>query len=208
MESPGDSARDRLLDAAHRIFAEAGFRGLTTRRVAAAAGVNEVTLFRHFPTKEALVLAALDRAADRSAGSRQESTLPDQPRDPRAELRAFLLPTFRGFFAVRDEVRTGLFEWGHHPGLDERLVAIPTRIFERLLAYVRAARDAGLIRRDLHPAVVTNALLAPLFADGLMRDMMPAHYPLDLEPTLDAYLTILIDGLLPIAEQPTTEYAQ
>ena len=53
--------RERILDAATRVYTEAGFRGTTTRRVAQEADVNEVTLFRHFGTKEALIKAALGR---------------------------------------------------------------------------------------------------------------------------------------------------
>jgi AcrR family transcriptional regulator len=60
MQHPIDS-RDRLIEAAIRVFAESGFRGATTRRIAEAAGVNEVTLFRLFKTKGALI----DEAARR-----------------------------------------------------------------------------------------------------------------------------------------------
>ena len=71
--------RDRILAAAARVYAEHGFRGTTTRRVATAAEVNEVTLFRHFGTKEALITAALSRLES-------ASILPplDEPHDPAA----------------------------------------------------------------------------------------------------------------------------
>jgi AcrR family transcriptional regulator len=52
-------ARSRLLEAALRVFEEVGSRGATTRRIAAEAGVNEVTLFRLFGSKAALLSAAL-----------------------------------------------------------------------------------------------------------------------------------------------------
>ena len=41
--------RDKILLAAVTVFAEVGFRGATTRRIAQEAGVNEITLFRHQP---------------------------------------------------------------------------------------------------------------------------------------------------------------
>ena len=43
--------RDRILEAAALVYAETGFRGATTRRIAERAGVNEITLFRHFGSK-------------------------------------------------------------------------------------------------------------------------------------------------------------
>lgn len=56
--------REQLLDAAVEAFAEHGFRGASTAGIAARLGVSEPTLFRHFPSKRALYLAAIDRSAD------------------------------------------------------------------------------------------------------------------------------------------------
>ena len=55
--------RQRSLDAAARIYGEAGFRGATTRRIAAEAGVNEVTLFRIFGSKASLLAEAVQCCA-------------------------------------------------------------------------------------------------------------------------------------------------
>ena len=51
---PTAPARERLLSAGLRLFSEEGYRGATTRRIAEAAGVSELTLFRHFRTKGGL----------------------------------------------------------------------------------------------------------------------------------------------------------
>lgn len=56
--------REQLLDAAVEAFAESGYRGASTANIAARLGVSEPTLFRHFPSKRALYLAAIDRSAD------------------------------------------------------------------------------------------------------------------------------------------------
>ncbi|MBW5449266.1 TetR family transcriptional regulator [Cohnella sp. CFH 77786] len=47
--------------AAIDLMAEKGYDGTTTKEIAAAAGVNEVTLFRHFGTKENLLKTAFSR---------------------------------------------------------------------------------------------------------------------------------------------------
>lgn len=46
----------RIQEAAIRLFLERGYDATTVQDVAAAAGVSHMTVFRHFPTKEALVL--------------------------------------------------------------------------------------------------------------------------------------------------------
>jgi len=55
------STGDRLIVAAIDLIAEQGYDGTTTKEIAAAAGFSEVTLFRHFGSKEALLVAAFER---------------------------------------------------------------------------------------------------------------------------------------------------
>ncbi len=60
-QDPGTSTHDSILDAALKVFAEKGYRGATTRLIAQEADVNEVTLFRHFGSKEGLLRALARR---------------------------------------------------------------------------------------------------------------------------------------------------
>src|SRR5215831_8301430 len=53
----GEERRARILAAAADLFAEHGFAGTTTRRIAEAAGTTETVLFRHFPAKHSLYAA-------------------------------------------------------------------------------------------------------------------------------------------------------
>src|SRR5580698_7742553 len=55
-------ARQLLLSAAARVFARDGLEGATTRAISREAGVNEVTLFRQFGTKEHLLEAVVGSA--------------------------------------------------------------------------------------------------------------------------------------------------
>src|SRR5258708_15513058 len=57
---PADDRHRQLLRAAIETFARHGFAGTKTKDIAAAAGVSEAILFRHFATKEDLYHAILD----------------------------------------------------------------------------------------------------------------------------------------------------
>lgn len=57
---PSVDRRRQILDVAVDLFAKKGFAGTTTKEIAAAAGVNEAIIFRHFATKEQLYVAILD----------------------------------------------------------------------------------------------------------------------------------------------------
>jgi AcrR family transcriptional regulator len=54
-----DERRHQILHIAMRLFAEHGFRGTTTKEIAAAAGVSEAMVFRHFANKDELYSAII-----------------------------------------------------------------------------------------------------------------------------------------------------
>ena len=66
-EALEDSTRERLMTAVLAQLVECGYRGATCRNIARAAGVNEVTLFRHFASKDELIATAL---AEKSQANR------------------------------------------------------------------------------------------------------------------------------------------
>lgn len=53
--------RNQLIDVAIDLFSRKGFSGTTTKEIAAAAGVTEAIIFRHFATKQDLYKAILDK---------------------------------------------------------------------------------------------------------------------------------------------------
>lgn len=59
--TPRAPARDRILDTAFRLFYAHGPRGVGVDTVIAESGVAKATLYKHFPRKDDLVLAYLDR---------------------------------------------------------------------------------------------------------------------------------------------------
>ncbi len=75
----GDERRSQILQIAMQLFSQHGFRGTTTREIAAAAGVSEAMVFRHFATKHDLYAALLDYKACNSEFS-----------SPRERLKKFI----------------------------------------------------------------------------------------------------------------------
>ena len=59
----GDERRERILGAAVELFSQYGFKGTTTKQIAAASGVSEAMVFRHFATKDELYGAIIHAKA-------------------------------------------------------------------------------------------------------------------------------------------------
>jgi AcrR family transcriptional regulator len=80
------AARERILEAASRLFLRDGFRAVGVDTVIAEAGVAKMTLYAHFPSKDDLIAAYLERANERFW--RWLDTAVAGVDDPRAELVA------------------------------------------------------------------------------------------------------------------------
>jgi AcrR family transcriptional regulator len=63
-QSKGD-ARERILDTAYELFSRRGIRDVGVDEVITRAGVAKATLYRHFPSKDDLVIAFLERREQR-----------------------------------------------------------------------------------------------------------------------------------------------
>ena len=59
--------REQILDVATGLFAQQGFQGTTTKLIAEKSGVTEALIFRHFPGKEELYWAVIERKIDAAA---------------------------------------------------------------------------------------------------------------------------------------------
>jgi AcrR family transcriptional regulator len=62
---PQAQARERILDTAYDLFSRRGVRAVGVDEVIARAGVAKATLYRHFPSKDDLVIAFLERREQR-----------------------------------------------------------------------------------------------------------------------------------------------
>jgi AcrR family transcriptional regulator len=185
------TVRDQLLQAAALLYAEAGYRGATTRRIAMHAGVNEVTLFRHFGSKDALMREAISRAGSSPA----HEMLPEIPRDPYREVRAWATAHIAEMRERRSLIRTCMAEIEEHPGIFASQESPPTVAAKALCKYLRRLREAGLAKAQFDETAASALLMGALFADAMGRDIMPDLYRGDSEEALDQYVLLFLRAL-------------
>jgi AcrR family transcriptional regulator len=169
--------RERVLAAAREAFAEAGF-GVPLDVIAARAGVGPGTVYRHFPTKEALFEAVtVARVRDLVALARAGAGAPD----PGAALDGFLARLAEEAVAKRDLPEA-------LGGVGEAAVAIArTELHGALDTLLARARAAGAVRAEIG-ATELIALLK-----GLLQAVQASA-----DPELPARLLAVVrDGLRP-----------
>jgi AcrR family transcriptional regulator len=183
--------RDQLLDAAARLYAEAGYRGATTRRIATQAGVNEITLFRHFGSKDALIRAAISRAGT----ALTPDPLPSAPREPFRELRDWARTHIAELRERRSLIRTCMGEIEEHPGIFSQENSPPALAAKALCRYLRRLREANIAKAPFDEVAASTMLMGVLFADAMGRDIMPDMYQNDPEEALDQYVRLFLRAI-------------
>jgi AcrR family transcriptional regulator len=170
--------RDRLLDAAVRAFSEEG-PDVTLDAIAKDAGVGIGTLYRHFPTREALIEAAyrneLARLCD-AATDLLATMPPDEATRSWMDRFVDYMTTKRGMAdALRALIASGGNPYAHSR---DRLTAAVTSL-------LAAGAAAGTVRSDVQPGDVLATLSGVSLAAGEPAQRDQARRLLDL----------LMDGL-------------
>jgi AcrR family transcriptional regulator len=182
--------RERLLEVAARVFSQAG-PDVTLEAIAKEAGVGIGTLYRHFPTREALVDAAYRNELARLCDS-GEDLLRELP--PDEALRAWMdhfvdyMTTKRG---MGDALRA-LIASGGDPFSQSR-----GRLTEAVATLLQAGSAASVLRSDVQPDDVLLSLSGVSLATADPAQREQAGRLLDL----------LMDGLV-LSRRPATAQDQ
>jgi AcrR family transcriptional regulator len=173
--------RARLLAVAEDVFAARG-PSASTEDIAAAAGVGIGTLFRHFPTKEALLEAVFVERLRRLAD--EANRLASQPDAGQAFFAFFhdVLAQARGGTAMADALSNAGIDLAHTAADVKQDL---TRGLERLLS---SAQSAGAVRADIGIAELLALLV------GASRALQQLAGDADLETRT---LGVILDGLRP-----------
>jgi AcrR family transcriptional regulator len=82
------NSKNRMIAAAVTLFSRAGFNGVTTKDIAQCANVSEGNLFRYFPSKRDLFIAAIDSELGKLSVRVEDLARIPNVGDPRAALHA------------------------------------------------------------------------------------------------------------------------
>ncbi len=157
----GKNTKIRILDAALELISKDGLKATTTKAIAEKASVNEVTLFRHFESKEKLFLAVIDR----EAMVRFEIIQHDI--EPSGDLVEEL--TMIGNFMSKAMVGKANFfklmvmEVNRYPEIFDHIGTVPMAAIDMLKKYFDKAKEMGIVRKDVHSEIMAITYFSYLF---------------------------------------------
>jgi AcrR family transcriptional regulator len=183
--------RDRILDAAKRIYAQHGFRGATTRLIAIEAGVNEVTLFRTFGSKAALFEALMQGHVAQSP----IPELPDNPVDPEQEMTDWCTSVLAHLRENSALIRTSFGEIEERPEAAVSMCEGPNCAAMLLTDYVLRLQSIGIASPDGDIKTAVSMLMSSLFGDAISRGVMPEAFPQPVEEAPGKYVRVFLRAL-------------
>jgi TetR/AcrR family transcriptional regulator len=138
--------RRSLIETAIRVFSDGSYRGTTTAEIAAAAGISEPILYRHFASKRELYLAALDLVWSRARASWEETLAST------ADVREAFEVMGAGHVSVRDckfqmaELWVqALGEAGDDPELRKHLRRHMREVHDFIAGVIRRGQEQGVL---------------------------------------------------------------
>jgi AcrR family transcriptional regulator len=173
--------RDRIVEVAREVFRERGYDA-SLDEIARRAGVGPGTLYRHFPTRDALLDAVMQVWVARVAETTDKALTHEGP------ARDFLLGWFEAYVALISLHKGGPAKITSAMGLDDSPIATKTRVLlgqtERVVDHLRAR---GALRDEVDPLLMCR-LVGGVAAVADQGGLAPT--------SLRPLLTVLADGML------------
>jgi AcrR family transcriptional regulator len=179
------STRDRILDAAIELFAQDGYKGTSIVRIEEAAGLTPGSgaIYHHFPSKEAVLRAGLERQLGRLNALRDIQRILLDLGDIRAELTVLARYALAEFDEETELLTVVLTEARHQPGVMDAVV-------EQLIAATHTGFADWLQRRCRldpdHAITVATLGLGALFSHRMLQILLGLQ-PLVIDD--DAFVT-------------------
>ncbi|MFE5506076.1 TetR/AcrR family transcriptional regulator [Amycolatopsis japonica] len=181
------SRREQILAAATELFGQRGFRSVSMEEIGAAAGIAGPSVYRHFPSKAALMVAIGHRAADRLALAAERALRTDDERDALRRLAASYVHTL---------LRT--------PELLVSFSGSPMELPERDKAdLIRVQRDYVArwiaLTSEVHPELSLREVKITVHAALTIANDLARTRRVNGRPNIEAELTALTHAVLKVS---------
>ena len=190
-----EPTRERLIQAAAELFVTLGYARTTTLKIAAEAGVSEVTLFRHFGSKKNLFATVLEEYAD------TQDMRADLGSQFTGDYHQDMLTLGRHFMHAlierREAMRMMLCEASHFEEVSEVLGQVPRGLRDGLATYLRRQIASGNVQ-DMDPEVMAQAFFGMFFSYNVGQAIFAENMALDttIDNLIQQFVDIFVNGTI------------
>lgn len=188
-----EETRERILVAARDVIGRKGKRGATTREIADVAGVNEATIFRHFGTKEALLVACAQHFCGYSELADVSAQLTGDLYDDLLAVARLMLSRFE---SLQDMIRWSLVEQDYEKDIFAETAWRPQlAIVGVMTAFMQRRIDAGELEGDAQKLALVFAGLIFMHALGSKKFPDSPLHRGDPNDALHFYVNVFLNGV-------------
>lgn len=162
---------EKILSAAMKVFASKGFGGATTRKIAELAGVNEVTLFRKFQSKENILRMVLINNRDSVLQTLDSFFLMEKETDFQMNLQTLGENLMNVMGKKIDLMIVLIIEARKNPEIAEIIAPIPRTVITRLSEFFERQIKQGKMR-NINPKVAALTFISYLFYANLFKGIL------------------------------------
>jgi AcrR family transcriptional regulator len=166
----GPERKAQIADATLRLMARHGLHGTTVSRIAEEVGMEAPSLYAHFPSRQAMLLAAVEVLCQRVVMHLtlpSEANMVDRLRALAETHSTYISGEFDGFVLPTFEVLTAPPEYGLCEVASER----QSETLETIADFVEEGKRQGTIRPDMDSRVAAYEMMVLFWAEDVAKLM-------------------------------------
>jgi AcrR family transcriptional regulator len=186
--------RQRILAAASQLMAKKGFKGATTRKISELAGVNEVTIFRHFTNKKGIVVELLTEMLD------FRKPLEQSLEGDITQIREMLIKYGRTYYQLlvdrKELIMISMMESDNYPEVGKLFCSMPHAAIELLDNKLKSFQEQGHLSQNLQTWSIAAMFVATYFHGFMARYRLHFDLKTTEEQLFEETADILIHGIM------------
>jgi TetR/AcrR family transcriptional regulator len=194
---------EEILKAAKKVIVREGYDGATTKLIADEAGINEVTLFRKFHSKENILQAVITQQRDYALQALTSAFLSRGVHDDNNDNALRIATTLVGlgsrlieFMKTRMDLMILLIPEGKRkPSVAKSISSIPQDMIRQLEKLFEEQIRLGKMREDVDPHLAAVTFLGFLFYYSLMKEIFSDKVIKENKKILDGFIDIFLNGV-------------
>lgn len=188
------TATDKILEAAMVVFAENGYNGATTKKIAEEAGVNEITIFRKFKSKENLLKIVIEKNLRQTLKMLDEIIYMEKSAEVEIGIKTLGI-TLKQFLDDKVDFLFILLREGRkRPELMKTFNQFRITLIEHLSKYFQDQMNEGKIRK-VDPDLLAIILFSFIFNRSLAGRVYDEYFSKDDSELFEEYTYIFMHGV-------------